>query len=78
MQMKISYSKQAAKFLMKPPAQVQRRIITAIQSLPAGDVKKLKGVESYRLRVGSFRIIFNKEGEVILIGKIDNRGEVYK
>lgn len=76
--MKISYSKQAAKFLMKQPAQVQRRIITAIQSLPAGDVKKLKGVESYRLRVGSFRIIFNKEGEVILIGKIDNRGEVYK
>ena len=56
----------------------RKRIINAINSLPLGDVKKLQGVDGYRLRVGDFRIIFNKNGEVLLIEKIDNRGQVYK
>lgn len=76
--MNIVYSKQAVKFLTKQPPQIQRRIVTAIYLLPAGDVKKLQGTDAYRLRVGTYRIIFNKDGEIILIKKIDNRGEVYK
>lgn len=74
----VKYSKQAQKFLEKQEQRVRQRIEAAIQVLPAGDVKKLKGQPYYRLRVGDFRVIFNREGSVILVVKIDNRGQVYK
>lgn len=74
----IRYSKQAVKFLAKQEASVRHRINDAIQRLPAGDVKKLKGQPYYRLRVGDFRVLFDHNGIVIEIIKIDNRGQVYK
>lgn len=74
----IRYSKQAQKFLAKQEAAVRRRIEAAIQALPAGDVKKLRGQPYYRLRVGDFRILFDRDGSVLLVVKIDNRGQVYK
>ena len=74
----IKYSKQARKFLEKQELSVRRRIETAIQLLPVGDVKKLKGQPYYRLRVGDFRVLFDRNGEVLLIVKIDNWGQVYK
>ena len=39
----IRYSKQAQKFLAKQEKTVRWRIETAIQALPARDVKKMKG-----------------------------------
>lgn len=74
----VKYSKQAQKFLEKQEQRVRQRIEAAIQALPAGDVKKLKGQPYYRLRIGDFRVIFDREGSVILVVKIDNRGQVYK
>ncbi len=76
--MKIQYSKQAVKFLSKQDKLTQNRIINAINNLPNGDVLKLQGRLGYRLRVGSFRIIFDKSGNVLYIIEIDNRGQVYK
>lgn len=72
------YSKQAVKFLKKQDIPTRKRIVTAINNLPAGDVKKLQGTDGYRLRVGDFRIIFDKNGDVLWIEKIENRGQVYK
>lgn len=74
----INYSKQAQKFLAKQDQGTRMRIETAIQALPTGDVKKLRGQPYYRLRVGDFRILFDRDGSVILVVKIDNRGQVYK
>lgn len=74
----ILYSKQALKFLQKQDAVTAKRIVGAINRLPSGDVKKLQGMSGYRLRVGDYRIIFSKNGEVLLIEKIDSRGQVYK
>lgn len=74
----IQYSKQAIKFLKKQDVLTRKRIVTAINNLPTGDVKKLQGTDGYRLRVGDFRIIFDKNGDVLLIEKIENRGQVYK
>ena len=75
----INYSKQAIKFLNKQNTDTKRRIIKAIQSLPSGDVKILQGAESkYRLRVGDYRVIFDKQGNILYIEKIGNRGDVYK
>ena len=76
--MSVQYSKQAVKFLQKQPKQIQQRIIGAIHKLPAGDVKKMQGSELYRLRVGDFRILFSRTGEVLFIEKIGNRSEIYK
>lgn len=76
--MDIHYSKQAAKFLSKQDKITQRRIINAINKLPSGDVVKLQGRSGYRLRVGDFRIIFDANGNILYIEKIDNRGQIYK
>ncbi|NYB72863.1 MULTISPECIES: type II toxin-antitoxin system RelE/ParE family toxin [Sedimentibacter] len=76
--MKLNYSKDAIKFLKKQNKIISTRIIESINRLPSGDVKKLQGKEEYRLRVGSFRIVFTKEDNELYIKKIDNRGQVYK
>lgn len=76
--MKICYSKQALKFLEKQEKSICNRIKNAIEKLPAGDVKKLAGQPYYRLRVGDFRILFTRDGYIIEVFKIDNRGQIYK
>ncbi|MFW5668011.1 MAG: type II toxin-antitoxin system RelE family toxin [Acetivibrio ethanolgignens] len=76
--MTINYSKQAIKFLKKQDKPTRERIVNAINLLPDGDVKKLQGQSAYRLRVGDFRILFDKNGNILFIEKIDNRGQVYK
>lgn len=50
----------------------------AINQLPKGDVKKLQGENGYRLRVGDYRVIFDRKGYILYINKIDSRGQVYK
>jgi mRNA interferase RelE/StbE len=76
--MKIIYSKKAKKFLDKQDLASRNRIVKAIEKLPIGDVKKLHGLNGYRLRVGNFRILFDHDGNIIDIIDIDNRGQIYK
>ena len=76
--MNIQYSKQAAKFLQKQDVPTRKRLIAAILALPSGDVRKLQGKAGYRLRVGDFRVLFDHDGNIIYITKIDDRGQVYK
>lgn len=76
--MEIIYSKDAIKFLKKQTRQTQSRIISAIEKIPNGDIQKLKGRSGYRLRVGTFRILFDEKGTIINIIDIDNRGQIYK
>ncbi len=47
---------------------------------PGLDVKPLEGEPYYRLRVGNWRVIFDRQDEVkiIAIEKIRPRGDVYK
>lgn len=75
--MEIQYSKQALKFLKKQDVPTRKRIINAINLL-AGDVKALQGRNDYRLRVGDYRIIFDINGNILLIEAIGNRGQIYK
>ena len=57
--MEADYTKQAEDYLDKQTGKQTARIRWAINALPAGDVKKLKGIENaYRLRVGSARVLF--------------------
>lgn len=74
----ITYSKKAIKFLQKQSPETQKRIIDAIEKLPAGDIKKMQNRSGYRLRVGNFRVLFDQNGNIIDIIDIGNRGQVYK
>jgi len=78
--MKIRTSKKAAKYLESMDKKTMQRIKAAVEGIPEGDIKALTASPgSYRLRVGSYRIIFSYEDEnTILIEKIAPRGEVYK
>ena len=73
------YTKQAEQYLDKQTAKQAARIKRAINALPLGDVKKLKGITNgYRLRVGNVRVLFERNDGQIHIIKIDNRGDIYK
>ena len=73
----IKYSKLAIKFLKKRDMVTRKRIVNAINHLPAGDVKKLQGEENYRLRVGDIYMSAIKErimGAVAVMN--DNEAEI--
>lgn len=78
---KIKYEKDCLKHLKKLDRNTQIRILNAINRLPFGDVKRLQGnTGDYRLRVGSYRIVFSKDDENLIISVIEiaPRGEIYK
>lgn len=83
---RLSYSKSALKNLMKIPKNVRERIAEKLDLLKIdphsrnNNIKKLEGIEGYRLRVGNYRVIYKIENQEykILIIEIDIRAEVYK
>ena len=82
MNYKIVIEKPAMKFLQKQPQVQRERLLRAIQGLPdIGDIKPMSGHENlYRLRVGSYRVLYTIEGDLLIIRvlTIGNRGDVYK
>ncbi len=49
--------------------------------IPEGDIKRIQGesdTDRYRLRVGKHRIIYGMLDDLILIIKMDTRGDIYK
>lgn len=78
--------KQAKKKLQRLPEKPRVKIAEKIMRLgnnpddPTLDVKKMSGQPFFRLRVGDWRIIFDRQDEVkvIAIEKIGARGDVYK
>lgn len=78
--MKINYSKSAVKYINGLDKPSKQRIKAGIEGIPKGDIRPLQGSpDSYRLRVGYFRIIFSyPNDDTILIEKIGPRGGVYK
>ena len=76
--MNIKYSKQAVKAIGKMNNPMKKRIKLAIEKLPIGDIKKLKGYSiAYRLRVGDYRVLFDMSDN-IKVTDILPRGEAYK
>lgn len=82
---RITYKGSAVKELRRLDKPVQKRLLAAIEALatnPRPDgVKKLKGVhDQYRIRVGSFRVVYDiADGELrILVLRIAHRKDVYR
>ncbi len=78
--MKLIYAKAAVKTIAQLDAKAKQRIKKAIEAIPEGDIKPLKGHDSlYRLRVGDRRIVFSYiDEDTVLIEKVAPRGDVYK
>lgn len=85
MSYKVEILKGALKQLKKLSSEVQERIQVKIDDLsteprPSG-VKKLKGKENtYRIRVGDYRILYDIFDDVLLVTvvEIGHRSNVYK
>jgi mRNA interferase RelE/StbE len=55
------------------------RRLDALQDNLAGDVKKLTGrTHEYRLRIGSFRVLFMLESDLISVYRVSDRKEAYE
>jgi len=77
----IEFDKQTIKDLSKLSPKLRKQIVNALERLDSdsmGDVKKLKGIEFYRLRVGNYRVIFKFERNSIHVINILPRGSAYK
>ena len=83
MNYEIFIEKPAEKFIMKLPRPEKEHLLREISKLPAGDTKALKGSKSkgfYRLRVGTYRVIYTIDQGRLIIHVVDagNRGDIYK
>lgn len=77
--MRIEYSKKAVKYINSADKPTKKRLKSAIEKIPFGDIKKIQGVEDgYRLRVGDLRVLFSMEDDKIYIDNIIPRGQAYK
>ncbi|WP_397386551.1 type II toxin-antitoxin system RelE family toxin [Paenibacillus roseipurpureus] len=83
----IEFNKDALKYLQKLDKPTRTRIVQHLQILSENpyhtelDIKRMQGTTGdYRLRVGSFRVIYSVKDAVLLIYviKIGSRGDVYK
>ena len=82
MKYKILIEKKAAKFIEKQPKEQRLRLLAAVYQLPdRGNIKPMQGKENvFRLRVGSYRILYSVEHDVLTVRVIaaGNRGDIYK
>ncbi|MBC8205705.1 MAG: type II toxin-antitoxin system RelE/ParE family toxin [Kiritimatiellaeota bacterium] len=81
---KIVIKKSVAKDLKNIPKKDVQRILSAIQQL-ANDPrppqsKKLSGQERFRIRQGSYRILYTIEDDrlIVCVVKVGNRRDVYR
>jgi mRNA interferase RelE/StbE len=80
----VLYSREATRVLQRIPANTARLIrekVTQYASDPrslTNNVKALKGRKGYfRLRVGSWRVVFREDGVVVDVIEVGPRGSVY-
>lgn len=80
----VGYTPAAERMLRKLPPSVQPQIHIAVESLAENprphDCKKLTGSELWRIRVGSYRIVYQIEDDrlVVLVVKVGHRREIYR
>jgi mRNA interferase RelE/StbE len=82
MNYQIELKPRAIKDLKALPAVEHRRMIPKIEALGvdlSGDVKKLTNYSpEYRLRVGDYRVLFEIEGNKIVIYRVLHRKDAYQ
>ena len=81
MSFKIIWDEKAHDSLNKLEPIISRRILKKVDELSENpfskDIKKLKGCDDFRLRVGDYRIILSIEQDTIQILKVGHRKNIY-
>jgi mRNA interferase RelE/StbE len=79
---RIEIGEEARRQLRALPKEQRRNIgwrLDALQDDLAGDVKKLAArTHEYRLRVGSFRVLFTLEADLIRVYAVRDRKQAYE
>jgi mRNA interferase RelE/StbE len=83
---RIEYSRDALKALLRMPSNMARLIRTKVEQLaadpfaPNNNVKRLKGMDAFRLRVGDWRVVYEIDRRMIVIFviRIGPRSSVYE
>lgn len=81
---RVVVDERARKDLRRIDPPTRQRILRAIERLAAGaeltgDIKRLSGSNEYRLRVGDWRVRFERDGRhlVIIVVRVLPRGRAY-
>ncbi|NOS99118.1 MAG: type II toxin-antitoxin system RelE/ParE family toxin [Phycisphaerales bacterium] len=81
----VSFKPSAERTLRRLPKGVQRRIVSAVDSLaddprPSGVVKLRGDTNLWRIRVGDYRAVYEIHGDrlVVLILRVAHRKDVYR
>lgn len=78
----IKWDDRAIRELYKLEHQISSRIYKKVGELKHGfqskDIKKVKGTDEFRLRVGDYRVLFSLGNNQITIWKVDHRKNIYK
>jgi len=78
----IQFKPRALKDVSGLPSRIQARVLARIEEMSndlKGDVKRLTDfTPEYRLRVGDYRVLFEVEGDTIIIYRIRHRSEAYR
>lgn len=79
---RLEISEEALVQLRTLPKEQRRRIgqgFDALQTDLRGDTKKLAGQRGkYRLRIGSYRVLFTLEKDLIFVHMVKNRKDAYR
>ena len=82
---RVVFARKAEKEFLKIDPVMRGRILDALDSLArdpmsAPNVKALKGEDGFRLRIGDYRVIYDLDGDavVILVLRAAHRREIYR
>lgn len=77
----IVYEPSADRDLERLDGPVRQRIVLRLEAYVLGapsDVKKLTGSDQVRLRVGDFRVIFERTHTTLIVHRVLHRKEAYR
>ena len=77
---RIAFTPTAARHWAKLAPNIRKRIDARLREFAStghGDLKRLKGRDGARLRVGDWRVIFLEEGDTIIVAAVGHRRDVY-
>jgi mRNA interferase RelE/StbE len=76
----ISFTTASTRQWLKLSPDIRKRVdakLTTYAASGSGDVKRLKGIAGYRLRIGDWRVIFIEDARSITVVAVGNRKEIY-
>lgn len=78
---KVIWDEKAYEALSKLEPIISKRIEKKVSELAENpyykDIRKLRGMNAFRLRVGDYRVIFEIEKDIIMVLKIGHRRNIY-